>query len=117
MRTTVWVRHEFIGFHMWPEAPEEVAYLALPHRHLFKVEVEVTVSHGNRQVEFHMLKQDVMTYCRVLEAQMSCEGTLGTVSWSCEHIANNILEYLDKYDVFKVIVSEDGECGATIYAD
>ena len=35
------VKTQFEGIHCFPEAPEEVEYLAYPHRHIFGIELEI----------------------------------------------------------------------------
>ncbi len=52
-QTTVIVSHQVPGFHHWPGAPDDVAYLRYMHRHLFLIVVGWKVSHDNRDVEFH----------------------------------------------------------------
>lgn len=109
MRITVWCKSEFIGFHCWPDAPDDVSYLRYAHRHLFKVFTEVYVQHGDRFVEFHTLKK------HVTEVVSHFPQILG--STSCEAMALKIGEALSlmEYKVKQVTVSEDGECGGTIY--
>lgn len=118
-KTEVWARHEFVSFHCWREAPPELHYLSVSHRHLFKVEVCVSVDHANRDVEFHTLKTHLTRICRTLEypqdnpMPMSCERM-------AQHIGGGILACgvpKPTFKVTQVTVSEDGECGATIYVD
>lgn len=111
-RVTVWCRHEFVGFHLWPKAPSGVGYLGTSHRHLFKVELEVSVTGKDRQVEFHTLKQTLMIVCSRFENKQDT-----AYSFSCEQIATQIANDPSLGAVVKVIVSEDGECGATVYVD
>ena len=104
LQTTIWVRTSFIGFHYWEGAPEEVEYLRSPHRHLFKVVLEVPVSHDNRQTEFHQLKSQLDTF-------LQDSFTAHVVPYSCEQIAKQVQLV---FGASSVSVSEDGECGATV---
>lgn len=51
------VRTSFQGIHFWPEAPEEVAFLRFPHRHVFHVAAICEVSHDDRELEFFIVRQ------------------------------------------------------------
>lgn len=107
LETYVWVRTNFVGFHHWLGAPDEVAYLRSRHRHLFEVYAEVAVNHENRAVEFHTLKHQIDEYLRAHTARVNTEQ-------SCEMIARDIVYLLQtvyNYTVLRVDVSEDGECG------
>jgi hypothetical protein len=53
MTTTVIATHRVKGFHYWPNAPDEVAYLRALHRHEFMFIVGWKVGHDDRQVEYH----------------------------------------------------------------
>jgi 6-pyruvoyl-tetrahydropterin synthase len=112
MKSTVWVTTEFVGYHCWPDAPNEVSFLRNLHRHLFKVRVEVE-NKADRSVEFFILQRDVKTILSVLPTH---EGDVGEHrTMSCEGMAHFIHSNLnEKYNVSSVIVSEDGENGATV---
>ena len=106
MTTTIWVTTQFEGFHSWPDAPIHRAYLGEPHRHLFKVRVEVEVVHDDREVEFHDLLDAV-------KSRLPKSPDLG--AQSCEMmaagIATDVAAMLPGRTV-RCEVSEDGECGA-----
>jgi hypothetical protein len=94
------------GFHLWPGAPAEVAFLAHSHRHEFHVRVEVSVSHDNRQIEFITLKRYVADY-------LSRNPISGEES--CEMVAQRISEFVivDRgWTPVRIEVSEDGENGS-----
>lgn len=106
----VWVTHRFVGFHQWPDAPVERAYLSFPHRHVFHVTATVKVMHDDREVEFHDLLAQLTALCDELK-----RDELG----SCEQIAGQLAtalaeRYPNRY--LEVEVSEDGENGATLIA-
>ena len=104
----VFINTEFEGIHNYPEAPEEVAFLRNDHRHMFKVYVEITVTHDDRDLEFILLKRFVNEQLKERDLDYK----------SCEMIANEILKSVkEKYGPlreYKVIVSEDGENGAIV---
>ena len=126
MTTIVWVTTEFIGFHKVENAPESHKYLSYPHRHLFKVRVDVEVTDKDRQVEFHKLQQTVSTLLdrplfnvpdETAYELITLKQPVNEVSTlSCEMIADKIFKLLtDKqFLVSQVSVSEDGECGALL---
>ena len=98
---------QFEAMHRWENAPDRVAYLRNSHRHVFHVVCRASVKHENRDIEFIMLKNDVLRYCR------SCyESQYDLGEMSCEMIAQDIL---DTFPVlYSVEVSEDGENGAIV---
>lgn len=110
--TTVYASTRFEALHHWPGAPEEVGFLADPHRHEFHVTVSVPVRHANRDIEFILLKRFVDS---VIREYVVMDGDAGTQS--CEQMAATIKEHVEaEYDASHVAVSvsEDGENGATI---
>ena len=114
----IWVTFDKVGFHKYPDAPDEVAYLRDRHRHVFKFRVTVEVTHNDREIEFHMLKNWLMSLydSKALEVDYK----------SCEMLAEDLLSKISsKYGVLagtgnnavremSVEVSEDGECGAIV---
>lgn len=98
---------QFEAIHCWPEAPEEVSFLRVPHRHLFKLECRCPVSHTDRDIEFIMMKRHVEHYCNEVYAGKD----LGRKS--CEKIAEEILNMFPQ--ISGITVSEDGENGANVW--
>ena len=105
----VFVTLRVAGFHCWPEAPQEVAYLASRHRHLFHVRVEWQVRHEERDVEFHIAQGWVRDAFR----QRFGEEPVEFGARSCETIATWLHEALLRKPV-AVEISEDGENGARL---
>lgn len=101
-----------VGFHNWPGALPPVAYLAQRHRHVFTVKVEAGVGHGDRQIEFHMLKRETQEICRLVFNQNE-HGEFEFSDRSCEHIAEMILKN-SRGAVRAVEVWEDDENGARV---
>jgi len=105
-RTRVIVTHRQVGFHAWPNAPADVAYLAQQHRHLFTFRVECAVVDGDREIEFHTLQRAVRLALGDGEYQWGAR--------SCEHIAIVLRTLLSQFPVLAIEVWEDDECGARV---
>lgn len=106
----IWVTFEVRGFHCYPDAPEEVAYLRERHRHKFGFRVWIEVWGDNREIEFHMTQ-------RWLERLYAEDGALEADDKSCEMLANDLFVRMVKEPRFQnrdiwIEVDEDGECGA-----
>lgn len=109
----IWVQFEREGIHCYPAAStdpelEDVSFLGFPHRHIFHFNVKIEVTHNDRDIEFIRFK-------RWLESLYN--GTLTLNHKSCEMIADELyLQIAAKYPdrEVEIIVSEDGENGATI---
>jgi len=91
----------YLAEHQWKDAPEHRDYLRPKHQHLFKVVVRISVEHGERQIEFHDLRENVWRF-------------LPHIEWnnSCENIAKAIFNLLSKnfYGKHKisVVIEEEG---------
>lgn len=119
------VRTQFEALHHWADAPDEVAFLRSPHRHIFHVEMRVPVGHDDRQVEFILLKRCLDNCIQTLASEMdtsrwSCERwgrELVSVGWEVHSDGQvNIATEQSDNCVFVdcVFVSEDGENGAMV---
>jgi hypothetical protein len=105
------VRTQFEGFHHYPNAGDidpRIKFLEHEHRHMFKVEVKIEVTHLDRELEFFLVKWDLENFIRA-----------GNINHrSCEMIAQDILDDLvskygrDRY--YEIVVSEDGESDGII---
>ena len=108
MRITIIIRTRFEAIHSWPNCPyEDVTFLRNPHRHEFWVEVEIEVSHNDREIEFIKAKRELDRFLAGVYGK-----DLG--SKSCEDIAENIMNSGMFWQVQSVTVLEDGENGAKI---
>lgn len=105
-QSTIFVRFTQPGFHHWPEPTEGRAYLGQRHRHLFHVEARMSVSHDDREVEFH----DLLDFAR----DAFPGGELG--GQSCEMMARSLGEKIARRfgRAVQVTVSEDDEVGAVV---
>ena len=104
--TYIKIRTEFEGFHFYPNASEidpRIKFLENEHRHMFKVEVKISVTHLDRELEFFLVKWALQDFIK--SGKMNHK--------SCEMIATDILEqhlkplYGERY--YEIVVSEDGE--------
>jgi len=106
-KTFIKVRTDFEGFHFYPGAgsiDSRIKFLENEHRHLFKVEVKISVNHLDRELEFFLVKWALAEYLQSGNRNHQ----------SCEMIATDILnEHLipkyGKYRYYEIVVSEDGE--------
>jgi hypothetical protein len=106
------VKVQVPGFHCWANAPEEVEFLKNSHRHLFYIEVDVEVLHGDRDVEFFTL-QKVLTNILKERFVNYSYGEINFKGMSCEMIAEAIEKELAYKGIkcLQVYVSEDNENG------
>ena len=104
--TYIKVRTEFEGYHFYPGAGDidyRIKFLENEHRHMFKVEVKISVTHLDRELEFFLVKWALQDFIK--SGKMNHK--------SCEMIATDILEqhlkpnYGERY--YEIVVSEDGE--------
>jgi hypothetical protein len=101
----IWVTTQFEGFHCYPNAPDEVAFLKNDHRHIFHVKVWIEVYHNDRDIEFFIFKRFVEDSIKAGQFNHK----------SCEMISDDLYNTISyKYpdrDVW-IEVSEDGENGS-----
>lgn len=108
---------EFQGLHKWTECSiEEVNYLKNLHRHKFKCNAKISVDDTNREIEFIVLKNQILDF--LFNFYEVKDNHLIINNGSCESIALNILDFMkQKYPNRKYIVevTEDGENGSIVY--
>ena len=106
-KTYIRVRTEFEGFHFYPGAGKinpKIAFLEKEHRHMFKVEVKISVDHLDRELEFFLVKWALQDFIKSGNQNHK----------SCEMMATDILQqhlipnYGDQR-YYEITVSEDGE--------
>lgn len=120
VKRTIFVTFQKEGIHKYPGADtdpnlatgewDDVSFLGVPHRHIFHFRVEIDVKHNDRDIEFIQFK-------RWLERLYSME-TLRLDYKSCEMIAEDLAAQVsNRYPGrnFSIMVSEDGENGATLF--
>ena len=109
--TFIKIRTEFEGYHYYPNAGEidsRIQFLENEHRHIFKIEVKISVEHLDRELEFFLVKWALQEFVKSGNQNHN----------SCEMIATDILEnhLLPKYGerYYEIVVSEDGESDGII---
>ena len=109
-KSTIHVSFKQPGWHRWPGATDRRAYLANLHRHLFVITVSMEVTHDDREVEFHDLRDEAVK----LFSELGSNGDMGAMS--CEHMARSMAKNLAGRYVREVTVSvfEEDEFGATV---
>jgi 6-pyruvoyl-tetrahydropterin synthase len=133
MATYIIVRTQFEAQHRYPDAPEEVAFLRNMHRHMFHVEVQIEVSHDDRELEFLLVKRDLDEVLAGRDAPKPTSwpdreyyGMPTLQNLSCEAVARLVRKYLKAkyppttslpYRRIHVKVFEDGENGAYVTDD
>lgn len=106
----IFVKFQKEGIHCYPDAPDEVAYLRHPHRHMFHFDVCIEVFHDDRELEFIMFKNWLIS--------LYDSGTLQLDHQSCEMMADALAEKISaKYPGrdLQIEVSEDGENGSLTF--
>lgn len=106
LNTYIKVRTQFEGFHFYPGAGDidpRIRFLESEHRHMFHVEVKISVTHSDRELEFFLVKWALEEFIQSGNQNHK----------SCEMIATDIINqhlrplYGERY--YQVVVSEDGE--------
>jgi hypothetical protein len=108
------------AIHAWPDAPDEVPFLRVPHRHVFVIRARKAVQHDDRDIEFiqfgwrvkHLLGQ---CFPRTGTSMLGYpEAPLDLGVTSCEQLARMLL---DHFGLDSCSVHEDDENGATVSAE
>lgn len=107
MKKIIYITLDFIWFHQYEDAPEAVDFLKNLHRHKFNVKVWFAVEHNNRDKEFFIMQNKVYLFIKNKYQQYKNWFLV----WSCEMIAQDILEYFTDDQVDFVEVNEDWENG------
>ena len=103
------------GTHSWSDATGEREYLSHTHRHLFTCTVTVVVTHDDRQVEYHDLRDLILQWVMTYPLASGDMREFGNNS--CEHLARDLWQNMverNKLLVYEVSVSEDDEFTSTL---
>ena len=92
------------GFHCWPEADGELAYLKNSHRHIFFITAEFPVRNANREIEIISQQNTIKRY--LLSKYGDEDGACHFGRRSCEDIAAEILNQFENSTSCTVL--EDG---------
>lgn len=121
MKTIIGVKLSVEGMHYYSDASEKhglpMKFLEFPHRHMFHIEVRVSVKHDNRDKEFILLKREVIEYLHSKYYQEEL-NVLDFRKMSCEMIAKDLMFvfHTDSVKVseddenYALVSLEDGEC-------
>lgn len=121
MKTIIGVKLSVEGMHYYLNASEKhglpMKFLEFPHRHMFHIEVRVSVKHDNRDKEFILLKREVIEYLHSKYYQEEL-NVLDFRKMSCEMIAKDLMFvfHADSVKVseddenYALVSLEDGEC-------
>lgn len=110
IQTHILVKNQFIDFHRWESAPEEVDFLRNLHRHVFKVETTIEVRQNDRDIEFFILQKQIDNLIKTFVIPMP-------ETKSCEMMAEVIVRQLAAVypkRLIQALVSEDGENAAIV---
>ncbi len=111
------IRADVEGLHHWPGAIAPDGYLATPHRHLFVVTAEITVTHDDREIEINAATRWLATIVAGF-GERTTDGPLDFGPQSCEHLATRTARAItDRYGPHRhvrCVVLEDGILGAGV---
>lgn len=125
-KSSIIVKFDIDGTHRYPAAPSEVRFLANEHRHKFMFEVEISVTHDDRELEFILvgkklkrLTERLFDIYAVIHEDLPEELLMKFAgrTFSCEHLAVAIIRIVHSvYGRRKVSVRvfEDGENGVLV---
>jgi hypothetical protein len=106
-KTYIKIRTEFEGFHFYPNAgtiDPRIKFLENEHRHTFKVEVKISVTHLDRELEFFLVKWALQEFIKSgNQNHRSCEMIATDI------IENHLVPNYGSHRYYEVVVSEDGE--------
>lgn len=115
IRRYIYIKFQLYGLHYWPSAVDEVKFLGYQHGHSFNFKLTFEVSHCDRDIEFFLMKAEVLKFLTKRFADNSLpEGILNFKSASCEHLAELLL---NEFNALEVEVSEDNLDGAAIRSE
>jgi hypothetical protein len=104
------VQFDFEGFHLYDGAPKEVEFLKHLHRHLFNVRVSIQVKHDDRELEFFIVRRELIDMINKLYPEK--------IVGSCEMVAKDLYHYIKRNygheRLVKVEVYEDRENGGIV---
>lgn len=115
MKSKIVVRSSFIGLHRYKDAPEPVKFLRDLHRHTFNVEIQISVTDNDRELEFIMVKDRLSIIMSNLQI---FNEAVAVGCMSCEQMAEYIIGQLQVHygenRFYQCSVFEDGENGAIV---
>lgn len=88
-KASILIRVDVEGFHFYPDAPLEVAFLADRHRHTFTITLCLSVNHANRDKEIFLEREKLLDVINSNYGSCPCEFG----ARSCEMIGQELLDY------------------------
>ena len=125
LQKTITVKTSFEALHKWATAPDEVAFLRNPHRHIFGVTAVLNVEHGDRALEFFCVKVKIENAIhdaffasediQLTDGELAHNLGYPIIEKSCEDIAEMLFKGLYPYfpTLVSITVDEDGENSGT----
>ena len=111
-KTYIKIRTQFEGYHFYPGAgsiDSRIQFLENEHRHMFKVEVKIAVTHLDRELEFFVCKWALEDFIKENKYNhKSCE-MIGT-----DLLNNHLIPSYGADRYYEIVVSEDGESDGII---
>jgi len=117
MKKLVICKTQVEGFHRWAEAFDDVVYLRSRHRHVFQIEMGISVQRNDREVEIIDTQNKIKSF---LFERYGVESKSNNVfecefdNMSCEDIAEALCV---EFNAYYVRVTEDGFGGAEVIND
>jgi len=113
MRVNIIINLQVEGIHCWPDAGQfdvTVQFLEYPHRHIFHITCEKSVTHDDRDIEIILFKRAVRDYLEITYMSPTY-AMLDFGNMSCEMIARLLVK---DFNLESCTVLEDGENGAKV---
>lgn len=118
-QSTVTISTQLEGFHCYPKAMGRHAHLANRHRHVFHIDIEMSVNQLDREIEFIDAKEDITELIKTGFPNAVEMHGCDFETMSCETIAKWIIDNIlsEKYGNrdYTVSVKEDNENGARLH--
>jgi len=126
---TIGVSTSVLGVHAWRDLElsglehqppfDDVSFLKHLHHHDFHFTVEVQVEHDDREIEFLLLRRDLMQVIEQKCARRNDGGIYHFEDKSCEMLAREVATYFsEKFErSVTVVVSEDEVSYARVTVD
>jgi len=115
----VTVRTQVEGLHHWPDAHGPETYLTHPHRHLFTAQLDISVTHDDRELEINAVSRWLRDTLASFADPAEPGGPPDFGRQSCEQLATRVVQAVtDRFgrqrDV-RCLVLEDGILGGGVH--
>jgi hypothetical protein len=113
MKSEIGIVFKVVGFHYYPHAPKQVSFLRDSHRHTFGFECVFSVQDLNRELEFFIMRDKIVSHLDKIYPR-HITGGLDFGAMSCEMIA---AELVTTFGLVSCKVDEDGENWGKAYGN